>query len=100
MNNYNPSLQFDPAANDTLVGVLNFILPKFMRGIDGMLPAKVVAYDRLDDPRFVQVQPLIPYLTTGNTTVSRPQIAKIPVYTPGGGGFFISFNLLPGDLGW
>lgn len=100
MSNNNPSLQFDPSVKDNFAGTLKFILNKFLESVDGMLPAQVVAYNRATEPNFVQVQPLIYVVTTDNSAISRPQTAKIPLFTNGGGGFFVSFNLAPGDLGW
>lgn len=99
MNNNNPSS--DPAYNGTLVGAIQFALKKAMQNIDGMLPAKVIAYDQINDPNFVQVQPLIAMVGTSGQRVSRPQLARIPLYTLGSGsGFFINFDLKPGDFGW
>jgi len=96
----NPSLQNDPSVKDNLAGTLQFVLNKFLQSVDGMLPAQVIAYNRVTAPNLVQVQPLIYIVTTDNSTVTRPQIASVPLFTGGGGGFFISFNLKPGDLGW
>lgn len=100
MSNSNPSLQLDPSVKDNFAGTLKFVLNKFLQSVDGMLPAQVVAYNRATKPNVVQVQPLIYLVTTDNSSVSRPQIASVPVFTAGGGGFFISFDLKPGDLGW
>ena len=88
----------DPANNDTLAGTLQFAFYKLLQGVNGMLPAKVIQFDR--DQNRVQVQLLIAVVTTGGTQVSRPQIASLPVLNIGGGGFVLSFNLNPGDLGW
>lgn len=96
----NQSVELDPAVKDTLVGTLQFCLNKFLQGVEGMLPAQVVAYDRINSPNFVKVQPLIMILNTDGSVESRPQPAKIPVFSYGGGGFFISFNLRPDDFGW
>lgn len=98
--NSNPSLQLDPAVIGSLAGTLQFVLKKFLQNVDGMLPAQVVAYDRINKPSFVQVKPLIKILKTDGTSVSRDFIPEIPVFIGGGGGFFISYNLKPGDLGW
>lgn len=95
MNN-NPSL--NPANNGTLAGSLQFAISKIMQGIDGMLPAKVIAYDR--EQNRVQAQILITLVTTDGSQVPRPQIASLPVLLIGGGNFSVSFPLKPGDLGW
>src|SRR5690606_33513006 len=63
-----------------------------------MLPARVIKYDRTNNR--VQVQLLITMITTQGIQVSRPQIASIPVMLFGGGGYFLSFNINTGDLGW
>lgn len=95
-SNANPSI--DPADNDTLAGMLQFTFKKMMQGTDNKLPAQVIAYDRTNNR--VQVQLLISQVTTNNTLVSRSQLASIPVFRFGGGGFMVNFNLIAGDLGW
>jgi protein gp138 len=94
MTNANPSL--DPANNDTLTGTLRQVFLKLMQRTDGVLPASVVAFDGTSR---VQVQPLIPLVATDGQQTSRAQIASIPVVQVGAGGYFLHFNLKPGDLG-
>lgn len=94
--NANPSI--DPTNNDSLPGSFRFILGKFLQGIDDMLPARVIAFDR--EANRAQVFPLIALLTTDGRRISRAQIASVPVMQIGGGGFILNFNLKPGDLGW
>lgn len=96
MKNANPSL--NPANNGTLAGALETAFNKIMQSINDTLPAKVVKYDR--NSNRVQVQPLIAIVNTNNNTISRAQYASLPVLQLGGGGFLLSFNLNPGDLGW
>ncbi|MGJ0509066.1 MAG: Gp138 family membrane-puncturing spike protein [Methylocystis sp.] len=95
----NPPSQ-NPADEDSLVGTLRFAFNKFMQGVDGMLPAKIIAVsgDR-NNPR-VTVEPLIALVTTGGATIKRAQIASLPVFQFGAGGFMLSFPLAPGNLGW
>jgi phage baseplate assembly protein gpV len=69
-----------------------------IQDINGMLPARVIKYDRAANR--VQVQLLISLITTSGASVPRAQIASIPVLLLGGGGLFISFPINPGDLGW
>lgn len=88
----------DPSNNDNLAGTIQFAFNKMMQNTNGMLPAQVIKYDRAMNR--VQVQLMIMVVTTGGAQLSRPQIASIPVLLLGGGGFFISPNLNPGDLGW
>jgi len=95
-----PSIGLDPANQDSLAGVLNFTLRKFLnQSIDDMLPAKVIAFDA-SPPASVQVQPLIKLVSTNGTLTSRGQIAKVPVLMIGAGGFLIYYNIKPGDLGF
>ena len=96
MSNNNPSI--DPANNGSLAGTLQFVFNKLSQQTDGMLPAKVIKYDR--DTNRVQVQMLITLITTDGSQIPRPQIASLPVLLLGGGGFFLSFPLQAGDLGW
>lgn len=95
MNN-NPSI--NPANNGSLAGSLQFAFNKLMQQTDGMLPAKVVKYDRTENR--VQVELLITLVTTDGSQIPRAQIASLPVLLLGGGGYFLSFPLNAGDLGW
>jgi len=88
----------DPANNDSLAGTIQFAFYKMLQSVNGMLPAQVIQYDR--ETNRVQVQLLIAVVTTNGAQISRPQIASLPVLVLGGGGFMMSFNLNPGDLGW
>lgn len=95
-SNNNPSI--NPADNDSLIGTMRFAFNKMLQDVNGMLPARVMAYDRVKNR--VQVQPLIAVLTTDGSQISRAQIASIPVLQIGGGDFMLNFNLKEGDLGW
>lgn len=88
----------DPVDEGDLTGAFRHIFSKMMQGVDGKLPAKVIAYDRVKNR--ATVQPMIMLLTTSDKTVARAQIASVPVYQIGGGDFLLSFNIKPGDLGW
>ena len=92
----NPSL--NPADNNSLAGALRFAFSKMIQDINGMLPARVISYDR--DTNRAEVQLLISLITTSGASVPRPAIASVPVLLLGGGGLFISFPLNSGDLGW
>lgn len=90
----------DPANEDNLPGLFRHVFNKLMQGVDGMLPARIVAVnDDRNNPR-VTVQPLIAIVTTGNEQIARAQIASLPVFQFGAGGYMLSFPLNPGDLGW
>lgn len=88
----------NPANDDSLVGVLRQAFDKFMQSVDDMIPAKVIAFDRTSNR--VQVQPLVMLLTTEGKTVSRAQVASVPVFQISGGGAMLNFNLKSGDTGW
>lgn len=96
MANNNPSI--DPANNDSLAGAIIFSFTKMLQNVNGMLPAKVVSYDR--DTNRVQVQLLMDIVGTDGKQYPRPQIASIPVFVFGGGGFRLSFPLNANSLGW
>ena len=96
MTNYNPNI--DPANNGTLVGTIKFAYEQMMKNTDGMLPAKVLSYNR--ETNRVKVQLLITLVTTGGEQVPRPTVASLPVLQIGGGGFTLNFPLTGGDLGW
>ncbi len=96
MSNNNPSI--NPAINGSLAGTLQFFYQKMQQRIDHMLPAQVIAYDRISNR--VQVQILITMITTDGSQVPRAQLSSIPVLQIGGGGFSISCPLSTGDLGW
>jgi hypothetical protein len=96
MANAPPSI--DPSDLDTLTGTMRSVFRKFIMGMDGCLPVRVIAYDR--DTNRAQVQPLIQLLDTSNQTYSRAQIASVPCLNIGGGGFALSFDYVPGDIGW
>lgn len=88
----------NPADDGTILGTLTQVLKKHAQSMDDMLPARVVAFDRLANMATVQI--LIQLVTTDRQRISRPQVAAVPVMQMGGGGFVLTFNLSPGDLGW
>jgi hypothetical protein len=88
----------DPANDDSLLGMANTILRKFLQRVDDMLPARVVSFDR--EANRVTLAPMVAMLTTAGAQVARAQVAEVPVFRFGGGGMLISFNLKPGDFGW
>lgn len=92
----NPSR--DPSNDDTMLGMARQILDKFLQNVDDMLPARVVSYDRKANRAIVV--PMVKVLTTDNRQIGRAQIASVPVMQFGGGGVALSFNLVPGDIGW
>jgi hypothetical protein len=90
----------DPADEDNMAGLFRHVFAKLMQGVDGMLPAIVVAFNGDRDAPRVTVQPQIALVTTGGAQVSRAQIASLPVFQFGAGGFLLSFPIKTGDFGW
>ena len=88
----------NPANSGNLAGALAEIMGKFLAGVDDMLPAVVIEYDRTENR--ATIRPLVKILKTDGTVVARAQIASVPVLNLGGGGVVLSFNISPGDLGW
>lgn len=88
----------NPSNNKSLQGTFTHVLEKFLQGIDDMIPAKVISFDR--ETNRATVKPLIMVLKTDGNTQSRAEIASVPVFQYSGGGFVINFPLKKGDLGW
>ncbi len=88
----------DPADAGTALGMIKLVLDKFLQGVDDMLPARVVSYDRVTNR--ASVVPMVKVLTTDNRQIDRASLASIPVMLFGGGDVAISFPLKAGDLGW
>lgn len=97
-NTNTPSLSTQPALSGTLVGAFSLAVDKVIQGLSNRLPAMINTYDRPSNR--AQVQILIPMVTTGGQVIPRAQVASVPVQIDGGGGVFISFPLVAGDLGW
>lgn len=88
----------DKANDGDFAGVMTDVLQNFLRGVDDMIPAKVVSYD--DTTNRAVIKPLVMIGTTDGQKISRAQLSNIPVFRFGGGGFFIRFPVKPGDFGW
>lgn len=88
----------DPADEGSLGGAFRQIFKKLLQGVDTMLPAKVISYDR--ENNVATVQPMLAMITTEGVRVDRARVASVPVLALGGGGFVINFPLKAGDLGW
>lgn len=91
-----PSMNLSNLADP--IGTIRLVLNKFLAGVDDMLPAEVLSYDRAKN--IARVQPLIIMVTTDDIQVKRAEVAAIPVLQLGGGGFVASFPIVAGDLGW
>ncbi|EJF89121.1 Gp138 family membrane-puncturing spike protein [Bartonella tamiae] len=94
--NTKPSI--DPADNGSLEGLLRHAMKKQAQNTDGMMPARVIDYDRKTNR--VKIQPLAKIQGTDGQTLSRAPIASIPAYRFGNNGALISFPIQKGDLGW
>ena len=88
----------NPSDDGTILGALRQALRKNTQGIDDMLPARVLSFNRTTNR--VRVQPQIKIVTTDGSVIGRAPIASVPVMNIGGGGCILSFNLQAGDLGW
>lgn len=82
----------------SLQGVMKIAFDKFLQGVDGMLPARVISYDAAKGT--VTLQPLVMMVTSDDASQSRATITGVHVYRHSGGGFVISFPLNVGDIGW
>lgn len=98
MSNAHANPSRDPANDDSLLGMARQVLDKFLQGVDDMLPARVVAYNRTTNR--ATVAPMVKVLTTDGRQITRAQIASVPVLRPGGNGVVLSFDLKAGDYGW
>lgn len=88
----------DPADDDSLAGLLRGSFKKFLQQTDDMLPAVVIAFDRVKNR--ATVSPCVTALTTDGRAIPRAQVASVPVVQVGGGGVVLNFNLKAGDFGW
>lgn len=88
----------DPANDGNVAGLLQFAFKKMMQKVDGMLPARVVSYDK--NTRMAVVQPEIMILATNGTGLSRAPLASIRVVSMSDGTTFMHFPIRPGTKGW
>lgn len=89
----------DQANTGSLTGLNKEVLVKWLREeVDDCLPARVISYD--DATNRATIRPIVQLGLSDGSKLSRGQIANIPVYRFGGGGFFMRFPVKPGDLGW
>lgn len=83
----------------SLAGGIRDVLSKWLRNdVDDMVPARVIGYNRSTNRAVIR--PLVMVGTTDGSKISRASIPNIKVFRFGGGGYFISFPLQPGDFGW
>lgn len=88
----------NPANLQDPIATVRLVLNKFLAGVDDMMPAQVISYNRATN--VAQVQPLIVVVNTNDIQIERATIAAVPVLQLGGGGFVLSFPINAGDLGW
>ena len=80
-------------------GAFRAILKKFVQSsVDTMLPVSVGAVDAARNYATVKIALMV--CGTDGSTTSRGQIANVPIFTLGGGGFLMSWPIKAGDLGW
>jgi hypothetical protein len=96
--NSQPSRNPANSSGDMASGMRETLAKFLQRDIDDMLPAKIIAYNRATNR--ATVKPLVALVKTNGENVSKNQWASVPVLNIGGGGFILSFNFNPGDLGW
>ena len=94
--NQNPSR--NTANDDELAGLFVEVLDKFLSGIDDMLPAIVEEYDPVSNR--ATVKPIIQKLGVDNSLTSRANLASVPVFQMGAGGYVILTKPKKGDLAW
>ena len=88
----------NPADDGSLGAMLKAAMDKYMKSVDGMLPAVVVSYNRTTNR--ATVAPAINMLMTNGEQLVRSKLANIAVLAIGGGDFCLTFPLKPGDTGW
>lgn len=98
MANENSQPSVNPADEDSLVGLMNLVMRKTLQGMDGRMPARVIAYDRATNR--ATLQPVIKMVGTDGREVARAPVASVRVYQFGNGRFNMSLPIKPGDLGW
>ncbi|MDR0675641.1 MAG: hypothetical protein LBF97_01185 [Elusimicrobiota bacterium] len=83
--------------NKDLYGILDLFGKKLMRDIGMCLPGLVVEYNR--ENNLAKIKIAIDMLLENGDRKTR-SIIEVPVYSYGGGGFFINFPLKKDDTGW
>jgi len=89
---------FDRSNQGSLQGVIAQALRQFQKNHDTCLPATVISYDRTKN--IASVQPQIQMVAYGGNLVNRGELATVPVFASGGGGFVVNFPLVAGSKGW
>ena len=87
----------DPNAYGSLMSAFQFVLKKFLQGVDDALPAVIGAYDRATNR--ARVTPIVDMLTTNGDQQPRATVASVPVMQIGGGGFVLYMPVTQGDTG-
>lgn len=93
-----PLVNVAPGEKDSLTAALAALFNMHGLRTDKLIPAQVVEYDRTLNK--ATVQPMIMLVDVSDNSRKRNQIAEVPCFSIGGGGFHINFPLKPGDLGW
>lgn len=83
---------------DSFPGAILGSFSQMLKETQTMIPAKIIKYDR--NSNRAQVQLMLNILGTGGDQTPNAQVNNVPVVLLGGGDFFISYDLAPGDLGF
>lgn len=98
MSNKNTQPSMDPADSNSLEGLMRHVVKKSQQNQDGMMPVKVIGYDRKTNR--VHVQPLVQVQGTDGQIIDRAPIKSLPAFRFGGGGALMSFPIKAGDVGY
>ena len=88
----------NPADDNSLEGLLNFLGDKLSMNIDCCIPGVVTAYDKTT--RRATIKPQITAVASLGQKIPKEAYSNIPVYMPGGTGFQITYPVTVGDTGW
>ncbi|MDD5034861.1 MAG: Gp138 family membrane-puncturing spike protein, partial [Methylococcaceae bacterium] len=85
----------------SLAEVMKIVSDKTKRDIFVARPGKIETYDPLRQVANILLCQMEPFADEDGGTGAEPipVLMEIPVLFPGGGGYFMSFPLLPGDIG-
>lgn len=88
----------NPANNDSLEGLNEFLQDKMYLHLEKVIPAKIESYNKTKNRAIVK--PLITGIATQGDKVSKDLIPNIPVVQMGGGDVTMTFPIKAGMTGW
>lgn len=89
---------YNPAQSGSLEGLLQYVSDQINMDLACCMPGIVVEYDRKTN--MAVIQPAISAVASSGQKITRDKLYNISVLTLSGGGFFVSFPLKTGDIGW